>query len=64
MRSDTRFLLCGTAGEKVSEQGLTDIWSAAAAILHEEQHDLSKAFEVSPIDDGAAMAVASNQARP
>jgi hypothetical protein len=58
------FLLWGAAGEKVSEQGFTDIRPAVAAILDEEQHDLSKAFEVCVIDDGAAMAIASNKACP
>jgi len=57
-------LLYGAAGEKVSEQGLTDIWSAAAAILQKEKHDLSKAFEVCVIDDRAAMAFASHKACP
>jgi hypothetical protein len=38
------FLIWGAAGKKVSEQGLTDIWPAVAAILDEEQHDLSKTF--------------------
>jgi len=46
-----RFLLCGAVGEKVSEQWLADIRSAVAAILHEEQHDLSKAFQVRVVDD-------------
>ena len=64
MRSDTGRSLRWAAGEKVSEQGLTDIWSAAAAILHKEKHDLSKTFEVCVIDDGAAMAVTSNKACP
>jgi hypothetical protein len=64
MRSDTRFLLCGTAGEKVGEQGLANVWSAVTAILDEEEHDLSKTFEVCVIDYGAAMAVASNKSCP
>jgi hypothetical protein len=45
------FLFFGAAGEKVSEQWLADIRSAVAAILHEEQHDLSKAFQVRVVDN-------------
>ena len=64
MRSDTGHFLRCAAGEKVSEQGFTDVRPAVAAILDEEQHDLSKTFEVRVIDDGAATAVASHKACP
>jgi hypothetical protein len=58
------FLLWGVAGEKVSEQGLTNIRPAVAAILHEKQHHLPEALKIRVVDDGSAMAVASNKPCP
>ena len=64
MRSDTGRSLRWAAGEKVSEQGLTDIRPAVAAILHEKQHHLPEALKIRVVDDGSAMAVASNKPCP
>ena len=58
------FLLWGAAGKKVSEQGLTDIRPAIAAILHEKQHHLPEALKIRVVDDGSAMAITSNKPCP
>jgi hypothetical protein len=58
------FLLWRAAGEKVSEQGLTDIRPAVAEILHKKQHHLPEALKIRVVDDGSAMSVASNKPCP
>jgi hypothetical protein len=52
------------AGKKVSKQRLADIRPAVATILHEEQHDLPEALKIRVVEDGTAMAIASNKACP